>query len=145
MRWLPISAALVLAIVIAGCGGDEGGTTVQGGTTSSGEESDESAITRTAEKWAEAYATNDPAYCEFTPKGDVSFCRNVLAGGEPTVYQTGYLNSTVNQIDLDSSDQGIVTLSNGCKIEVADEGGGDWRVSNSGGALARGCEQGTGR
>lgn len=131
--------------MIAGCGGGEGGTTVQGGTTSSGEESDESAITRTAEKWAEAYATNDPAYCEFTPKGDVNLCRNVLAGGEPTVYQTGYLNATVNQIDLESSDQGIVTLSNGCKIEVANEGDGDWRVSDSGGTLARGCEQGTGR
>lgn len=145
MRWLPISAALVLAIVTAGCGGDGGGTTAQGWTTSPGEESDESAITRTAEQWAEAYATNDPAYCEFTPKGDVNFCRNVLAGGEPTVYQTGYLNATVDQIELDPSDQGIVTLSNGCKIEVTGEGGGDWRVSNSGGALARGCEQGTGR
>lgn len=145
MRWLPISAALVLAIVIAGCGGNEGGTTAHGGTTSPGNESDESVITRTAEDWAEAYATNDPAYCEFTPKGDVHLCRNVLAGGEPTVYQTGYLNATVKQIDLNSSDQGIVTLSNGCKIEVTDEGGGDWRVSNSGGALAHGCEQGTGR
>lgn len=144
MRWFPISAAFVLAIVIAGCGGD-GGTTVQGGATSSGEESDESAITRSAEKWAEAYATNDPAYCEFMPKRDVNLCRNFLAGGEPTVYQTGYLNATVNQIDLDPSDQAIVTLSNGCKIKVADEGGGDWRVSNSGGALARDCEQGTGR
>lgn len=83
MRWLLISAALVLAVVIAGCGGDEGGTTVQGGTTSSGGESHESAITRTAEKWAEAYATNDPAYCEFTPKGDVNFCRNVLPVENP--------------------------------------------------------------
>lgn len=75
-----------------------------------------------------AYATNDPAYCEFTPKGDVNFCRNVLVGGEPTVYQTGYLNATVDQIELDSSDQGIATLSNGCKIEVADEGG--WRLAS---------------
>ena len=133
---LSLGATLVLALAMAGCGG--------GGGTGGGSNA-ESAITHMAEQWAKVYATQDPAYCSYEPDQSQKLCRNYLAGGKPTVYQTGYLNAKVDRIDLTNPNEGIVTLSNGCKIEVADEGGGDWRVTNSGGSLARGCEQGVGR
>jgi hypothetical protein len=132
----------MLAWAIAGCGG--GGS--DGGSETASEGGDQNAaISDLAEQWANAYAKEDPAVCGFEAKKYEKMCRNYPAGGKPTVYQTGYLNAQVESIDTKSSDEALVTLTNGCKIEVTDEGEGDWRVTNAGGALAVGCEQGTGR
>jgi hypothetical protein len=130
-REFACSALIAVTLAAAGCGG--------GGSSTEGD------ISHVVEKWATAYATQDPGYCAYEPRHDQKLCRNYLAGGQPTVYQTGYLNAKVEGIDLTNSTKGVVTLSNGCKVEVADEGGGDWRVTNSGGSLANGCEQGVGR
>jgi hypothetical protein len=124
---------------LGGCG--SGGETT--GAASGGDS--ESEITRVAKLWAHAYATADPSYCDFEPDKNQKLCRHFLAGGTPTVYQTGYLNAGVAEIDFTGQQKGLVTLTNGCEIEVANESEGDWRVTNSGGSLARNCEQGTGR
>jgi hypothetical protein len=145
MRPRLVHAALfgILAFAIVGCGGGDGGV---GETAPSGESGDRNnAISEVVELWANAYAKQDTAYCEYEAKKYERLCRGYLAGGKPTVYQTGYLNAKVDGIELDGSKRGTAALTNGCEVEVSDEGGGDWRVTNSGGSLARGCEQGTGR
>src|SRR6476469_3818688 len=116
--------ALLLALILGGCG--SGGKTT--GADSGGDSERE--ITRVAEHWAHAYATADPAYCDFEPDKNQKLCRQFLANGGPTIYQTGYLNAGVAEIDLTGQQKGLVTLTNGCEIEVADESEGDWRVTN---------------
>jgi hypothetical protein len=106
--------------------------------------SDEELIRGVAEEWANALATGDDRHCELESSRFEDLCKDVLASGNPSDYQAGYLNATVEEIDQSSDTKAIVTLSNGCQIEMTDEGGDDWHVSNSGGSLAKGCEQGTG-
>lgn len=134
---------LALGISLTACGGDNE-TAQQAETAGSSNESTDSLITQTAEQWASAYATDDPGYCDYMPQQNVNLCRNHMAEEEATAYQAGYLNATVSRIDHRSTNRSIVTLSNGCKIVVTDEGN-DWRVSDAGGSLAKECEQGTGR
>ncbi len=65
-----------------------------------------------------------------------------LASNGATKYQLGYANATAEQIERVSSGKALVTLSNGCKVEVTDVNG-HWTGTNSGGPrLAGGCEHG---
>ena len=139
MKKTPVFIIMVLAVAwaIAGCGG--GGN--EGSSDAASEGGDQNAIGDVVEQWANAYAKEDPAHCGFGPKKEEAFCRNYMSGGKPTAYQAGYLNAQVESIDFKGHDEALVALTNGCKIEVADEGGGDWRITNSGGSLARECEQ----
>jgi hypothetical protein len=133
-KLLAASATVLLVVALTGCGGD-----------GSDDTSDEAQITNVVEQWAPAWAKGEEdVYCPLESSKYESICKR-FSGGKPSVYQTGYLNATVESIEQQGPSKALVTLSNGCRVVTQDEGGGDWRVANSGGDLAKGCEQGTGR
>jgi hypothetical protein len=131
-----LAALIVLIIVVAGGEGDD-----NGGASAN---SDEDAIMKAAQGWSNAYAQNDPAYCEFTPAKDRNLCRQYLATGKPSVYQAGYTNAVADGIEIDGT-KANVTLTNGCVIVMEETTPDEWLVVNSGGNLAANCQQGTGR
>lgn len=146
---MSVAVALSVGFLVA-CGGDDETPTSSTTTTSTGatgtigaDATDEEIISSVAEEWAHAYALEDgDTYCPLTSSDQVSTCQTI-AGGNPSAYQAGYLNATVTGIQR-FGDEADVFLTNGCQIKMEDEGEGDWRVANSGGSLAKDCDQGVG-
>jgi hypothetical protein len=139
MRRLSLILVALTALLSAGCGGSSNGKAAK--AVPKAAPSDQQLITTVSERWANAYATGDyVTSCALEQSKYEDQCRNFVNRGTPTAYQRGYLHAKVDKIHESSSRRALVTLSNGCKLRLADEGKHDWHVWDAGGhALGAHC------
>ena len=155
----------VAALLIIGCGDDEGdgsadatttATTTTAATVPGAEDaaalqediadlSDEEQITRVGEEWAGLFGNGDEAMCAYLHPdlGASASCANYVAGALTggSELQASFEGATVESVEIDGGSTALAEFSNGHRVRFAQDPDGAWRVVETPRAASSGSEK----
>jgi hypothetical protein len=105
----------LIALVLAGCGGDDETTT----TVTAVKLSEPEEIEQVGNEWAELFAKDDGAACDYIFAQPV--CLRFVGGtGDPSVFQESFADATVERVEI-KGHKARVEFSNGERVEFIQE------------------------